>query len=286
MDTASHVEPFISARSYAPASAKHRRTVLRHFVDEVGDDLSVEAMFRWWASIAHLSVASRRAHLGAVRAFVAHLRVVGVLDGDPTASITAPKDQPAPPVTISPAEATRFLATIGNRRDRVAAALMLGAGLRGGDVARLDVDDVDLGERILRVHGKGGKTRLVPLPAVVVAMLTEHLDGMDDGPLIRGRTGGRLTPNYLRARLTDELRAAGIKRGPLDGRSSHVLRRTCATTLLEGGEATMVDVQAILGHASLSSTQRYLALPSAKRLRGVIESGPLHAARNFLGLGY
>jgi site-specific recombinase XerD len=57
-----------------------------------------------------------------------------------------------------------------------------------------------------------------------------------------------------------------------------VLRRTCATTLLESGDATLVDVMALLGHASMSSTQRYMALPDAKRLLRVVESGPLATA--------
>ena len=69
----------------------------------------------------------------------------------------------------------------------------------------------------------------------------------------------------------------GIKHDPHDGRSSHVLRRTCATTLLENG-ATLPAVMQILGHAQLSSTQRYLAVPDVKALRAIIEHGPLSAA--------
>jgi site-specific recombinase XerD len=156
----------------------------------------------------------------------------------------------------------------------VAAALMLGCGLRAFDVTQLDVDDVDLAQRVLRVHGKGGKVRLVPVPELVADLLAVHLDGMGDGPLVRTDGGHRLSAERLRARLTSALYRAGVKHGPLDGRSSHVLRRTCATALLESG-ASLVDVQAVLGHADLSSTSRYLALPDVKRLRSVIEGGPL-----------
>lgn len=112
---------------------------------------------------------------------------------------------------------------------------------------------------------------------MVADLLSNHLAGMADGPLICTPCGHRLSAEQLRFRLTRELYAAGIKRHALDGRSSHVLRRTCATTLLEHG-ATLPAVQAILGHTELSSTQRYLALPDAKRLLAVIESGPLSAA--------
>lgn len=272
-----HVEGFIVARSYAPASAKQRRYLLGQFFDHVGDDLTVASVYDWWASISHLSDASRRAHLSAVRQFMRHLVTIGVIDSDPTATITAPKLHQAPPVTITPAEAIRFLACISNSRDRVAAALMLGCGLRAGDVCRLDTDSVQLAERILRVPGKGGKVRLVPIPDVVADLLSNHLAGMGDGPLIRTPCGHRLSAEQLRFRLTRELQRAGIKRHALDGRSSHVLRRTCATTLLEHG-ATLPAVQAILGHSQLSSTQRYLAVPEVKALRGIIEAGPLSAA--------
>ena len=273
-----HIEPFIVARSYAPTSAEQRRYLLARFCDDTDNTLSVESVYRWWAGLAHLSDATRRAHLSAARAFIAHLNTIGVLDGDPTVSITPPRLHHNPPVTITPVEAIRFLASIANPRDRVAAALMLGSGLRAGDVARLDCDDVDLAQRIIRVPGKGGKTRLVPIPDVVADLLHVHLEQHTDGPLICTPCGHRLSPEQLRYRLTRELYRAGIKHGPHDGRSSHVLRRTCATTLLESGAASIVDVMAILGHESLSSTQRYQALPDAKRLLSVIEQGPLHAA--------
>lgn len=276
-----YIESFIVARSYSPTSAKQRRHLLGQFATITGhptvDEVTVELVYDWWAHIAHLSDATRRAHLSALRQFLAHLRTIGVMHTDPTVSITAPRIHHAPPVTITPLEALRFLAAIRNNRDRVAAALMLGCGLRAGDVTRMDTDSVNLAERIARVPGKGGKVRLVPIPEVVAELLHLHLEGLGDGPLIRTPCGHRLSAGQLRARLNRELYRTGIKRHAHDGRSSHVLRRTCATTLLESGQATLVDVQAILGHAALSSTQRYMALPDAKRLLAVIESGPLSA---------
>lgn len=277
-----YIDSFVVARSYSTASARQRRHLLNRFAHLTGhptpDQLTTELVYDWWAQIAHLSDASRRAHLSALRQFLGHLRTIRVLDHDPTEGLTAPRIHHAPPVTISQPEAVRLLASIRDPRILTAAALMLGCGLRAGDVANLDTGHLDLTERIARVPGKGGKTRLVPIPHAVADILHRHLEGLEPGPLIRTSCGHRLTPPQLRARLTSELYRAGIKRGPYDGRSTHVLRRTCATTLLESGDATIVDVMTILGHAALSSTQRYQALPDAKRLRTVIESGPLGAA--------
>jgi len=276
-----YIESFIVARSYSPASARQRRHLLGQFVALAGyptpDQLTVAVVYDWWASIGHLADSTRRAHLSALRQFIHHLQTIGVIDHDPTVTLTPPRLHHQPPVTITPLEALRFLAAIRNGRDRVAAALMLGCGLRAGDVTRLDVDSVDMAQRILRVDGKGGKVRLVPIPDVVADMLRTHLAGLEPGALIRTPCGHRLSPGQLRYRLTRELYRSGIKHGPHDGRSSHVLRRTCATTLLENG-ATLPAVQAILGHTQLSSTQRYLAVPDVKALLAVIESGPLSAA--------
>lgn len=270
---------FLVARSYAPNSARQRSVIIGGFCDSVGDvapaELTVAAVWDWWASIAHLAPASRRAHLSAVRQFLAHLRAIGVLEGDPTATISAPRVPPSPPVTLTKGEVDRLLGVLTDARDRVIVGLMLGCGLRSGDVAALSTDDVDHVARILRVRGKGNKVRLVPLPHFVADMLAAFCAELDDGPLIRSARGGRMSAGHLRHRVDVALRAAGVKRAALDGRSSHVLRRTCATTLLEGGVATVVDVQEVLGHASLSSTTRYLARPAAARLLGVIETGPL-----------
>lgn len=86
----------------------------------------------------------------------------------------------------------------------------------------------------------------------------------------------RKLPPRLRNRLTRVLYNVGVKQAPHDGRSPHVLRRTCATTLLESG-ASIRDVQRILGHSSLATTERYLALPDTRRLLELIDSGPMSA---------
>jgi integrase len=281
MRLSDHIEPFVVAHGYAPSSARQRRVLLGRFCVETGDvtpdRLNAPMVHSWWAAIAHLSPASRHANLCAVRQFCGYLRAVEVLVGDPTAALRSPRVEVGSPVVLGHVEALRVLACAETLPDRCAIALMLGCGLRIGDVRQLTCEDVDLGERLLRVRSKGSKVRVVPMPQLVVDVVAEQVGAVGgSGALIRSsRTGGRMSASGLDRRVNDVLVAAGVKRGARDNRSSHVLRRTCATELLMNGAATITDVQAILGHASLQSTSRYLARPDAARLLSVIESGPL-----------
>lgn len=270
-----HVPGFISARAYSPDSARQRRSILRHFCEQVTDPTPDEVL-AWWATISHLAPASRAAHLSCVRAFLEHLRTLGLIDHDPTLTIRRPTNPPRPPVTLSAPQIVALLVTVTTLRERAVAALMLGCGLRACDVAALDVDNVDLTDRILRVRGKGNKYRLVPMPLATVECVADYLARFpaSSGPLMRNCSGARMSPDYLRYRMTRALYRAGVKQCAHDGRSPHVLRRTCATALLESG-ASIREVQSVLGHSSISSTERYLALPDAKRLVDVVERGPM-----------
>jgi integrase len=279
MRLSEHIEPFVIARGYAPSSARQRRVLLRRFCAEVGDVATTAAVHAWWAAIAHLSPASRHANLCAVRQFCGYLRAVEVLVGDPTAALRSPRVEAGPPVVLTQRDAMAVLAAAADPLERCAIALMLGCGLRVGDVRNLDVVDVDPVQRLVRVRSKGAKVRVVPMPELVTELVAVQCAIVGDGPLMQtSRSRGRLASSTLQQRVSRALYRAGVKRAPGDNRSSHVLRRTCATELLMGGTATITDVQAILGHASLQSTSRYLARPDAARLLAVIESGPLGRA--------
>lgn len=276
------VEGFLVARSYSKQSLRQRRSVLTRFVGAVGDveprKLTHGIVLMWWAGLAELAPASRQAHLSAVRAFLAHLITIGELDHDPSVSIVRPVVALRPPVTIPATQVVALLLSIDHPRDRAAAALMLGCGLRSGDVVRVDVENVGLETQILRVKVKGDRERMVPMPRATVESISDYLahSPATSGPLVRTAGGDRMPAQQLRNRLTTALYAAGIKHGPHDGRSSHVLRRTCATMLLESG-ASIRQVQTVLGHSSLASTQRYLAAPETASLVDVVERGPLAA---------
>jgi integrase/recombinase XerC len=156
-------------------------------------------------------------------------------------------------------------------RERALFELLYAAGLRVSEAAGLDVEDLDLSSRLVRVLGKGSKQRIVPfgeqaedalrawLP-VRMALRRPGTARDDEGePLFVNRRGGRLTTRSMARLLKLRLRAAGL---PADI-SPHALRHTFATHLLEAG-ADLRAIQELLGHASLSTTQKYTHLDAAR----------------------
>lgn len=287
-----HIPAFIAARSYSKNSVAHRHKVLGRFVAHTGDppagQLRHSHVMDWWASIATLAAASRQSHLSAVRTFCGHLIKTGVILSDPTAAITRPKAPPREPVTLAAREIVRLIASMPTARDRAIIALMLGCALRASDIAALNVEDISEDFESLVVIGKNQKQRRVPIPQAVKEAVAGYLEerrppktasGHAYGPLIRHiRDDGRMSPVTVQHAVTELLYEAGIKRGPLDGRSSHVLRRTCASVLLESG-ASIRDVACILGHESIATTQRYIRHPGQARLAELLEKhSPFGAA--------
>jgi site-specific recombinase XerD len=128
------------------------------------------------------------------------------------------------------------------------------------EVATLQLADLDFIDHTARVVGKGGHERLLPLSEETWTVLERYLDEqpLTAGPLIRSyRTHGGLRADTISGLVGEWMSAAGIKHRPRDGISAHALRHSAATDMLRSG-AHLRDVQAALGHASLSTTQRYL----------------------------
>jgi integrase/recombinase XerC len=154
------------------------------------------------------------------------------------------------------------------RRDRAILELLYASGLRVAELSGLDVDDVDLREGGVRVLGKGRKERVVPIGRHAIDALRGYLGGRETGrgPLFRNRRGGRLTVRSLHRIVRGRARAAGLA-----GRvTPHTLRHTFATHLLDAG-ADLRLIQELLGHARLTTTQRYTHV-SADRLARVYDA--------------
>ncbi len=195
------------------------------------------------------------------------------MDAEAVERPSAPRGVPSP---LSYEEMERLFAVVttvaeGARkpwpaRDLALAATFLGTGIRLAEAlgARIgDLQALDVAPR-LRVTGKGAKTRVVPVHVEAAAALRAYLDDRElrlgrvggDDPLFVRSDGGAFTPSALRRLVESWYARAGVRRHP--GASVHALRHTWATTALDSG-ASIVEVQELLGHASLETTKRYLA---------------------------
>lgn len=231
---------------------------------------------------SRLSNRSLARHLSALRSFFRWACREGHLAKNPARNLPAPRAGRTLPraMTLSDTEALLEAPDEGAfpERDRALFELLYATGLRVSEVAGLDVEDVDFSSRLVRVLGKGDRERLVPfgepagealhdyLPrrAVVRKKCGETRDGESSGePLFVNTRGGRLTTRSMARLLKRRLRASGLSADI----SPHALRHTFATHLLEQG-ADLRAIQELLGHASLSTTQKYTHLDAA-RLREV-----------------
>lgn len=230
--------------------------------------------------------------LSAVRSFHRFLVREGILDHDPTADVRRPRLPRALPKALPLEDVERLLAapddhTPAGLRDRAILELLYGAGLRVSEMTALDVDDLDLDDGAVRVLGKGGKEREVPIGrhardalGAYLARARPALAGpRSRGALFLNARGGRLTRQSC-ARLL-----AGYAKGTgLGGRVTlHGLRHSFATHLLEGGADVRV-VQELLGHASVATTQVY-TLVTKDHLREVYYTSHPRARRRRGGGG-
>ena len=235
---------------------------------------------RWLAHLgtrgyARSSVARKAA---SVRSFYAWAARRGLVEGDPAVLLGSPSPHSRLPRVLSVSEA-EALASAPSRadpaglRDGAVLELLYGSGLRVAELCALDLGDVDLEAQRVRVMGKGGKERILPMGDYAVAAVEEYLararawfigrngaggtmdpssHARDQAALFYNRRGKRLSPRDARAMLDRYAR-------PLLGSrriSPHTLRHSFATHLLDGG-AEIRAVQDLLGHASLATTQRY-----------------------------
>ncbi len=224
------------------------------------------------AYLAHLhgqrlaKVSMQRA-LAALRTYFRFLGREGAVEANPARLVPTPRaPKPLPPV-VEAATVAQLLdavpTTPAGLRDRAALELLYAAGLRASELVGLELADVDLAQRLLRVQGKGGKERVVPFGRTAGQALAAYLPvraewraratGLgEEEPLFLNQRGERLSDRSLR-RILD----AAVRRvATLSHLHPHVLRHAFATHLLEAG-MDLRAIQELLGHASLATTQRY-----------------------------
>ena len=217
----------------------------------------------------------------AARALVAvrrlHAFVSLETDAPDAATDVAPLRLPRKlPKAIPLADVERLLAAAGDGedagslRDRALLEVLYGVGARVSEVVGLDVDDVDLMSRSLRLFGKGSKERIVPLGRYAADALGSYLTRERPALAAKGKAGAAVFLNQRGGRLSRQSVFGLVRRAAevagLDGEiSPHTLRHSYATHLLEGGAAVRV-VQELLGHASVTTTQIY-TMVSVQQLR-------------------
>ncbi len=241
------------------------RDVLRGYLADLAD-----------AGAARATIARRTSTL---RTWFALLVRRGTVGADPAALLRTPKQGRHLPRVLRHDQVAALIeaadpTTPPGSRDRALVELLYASGARVEEACTLTVDRLDLTASQVRLHGKGGKDRIVPIGGAAVRALHAYLDGARpallaaaptrpaDGVLLRGDRGGPLGTRDARTIVGRLAQAAGV--GHV---TPHTLRHSYATHLLEGG-ADLRVVQELLGHASLATTQRYTHL-SRGRLQEV-----------------
>jgi len=267
-------------RNLAEATQQAYRRELRCFLDFCEDQLGrraprevVSADVRSY--LAHLHSRHLRARsieraLSSLRTYYRYLVSEGWSDHNPASSVPHPRlERRIPEVPTRDVVETildDFPDSSAGQRDRAIVELLYGAGLRVGELVALNLEDVQLGQRLLRVRGKGRKVRVVPFGRQAVTAIQAYLpvraswrrQGGEDDPLFVNQRGGRLTARSVR-RMLD---AAVLRSSDSRKLHPHDLRHAFATHLLEAG-MDLRAIQELLGHSSLATTQIYTSVDLA-----------------------
>lgn len=287
-------------RNFSPHTIRGYATDLQSFVEFLAADvLSKEAREIRPEDVDRLAVRSFVAHssrrglaktsqgraLSAVKGLFRWACWEGHLAANPALAVRTPKTEKTLPRHLRPGETETLLEAPDTseplgRRDRAFLELLYATGLRVGELVSLDWTELDLSARVLRVVGKGGKERMVPFGQPAADALRTWLADWNAlrelartaepaEPVFLNHRGGRLTDRSVRRLLDRHVEAASLAAGV----HPHTLRHTFATHLLEAG-ADLRSIQELLGHSSLSTTQRYTHLEVDRLLAVYRQSHP------------
>jgi tyrosine recombinase XerC len=278
-----------AAKNYSPHTLRAYRADLEGFAAKFpgvnAADLDRAHVRRHLAELQS-GAASRATVLrkaSALRSFVKFLRVEGELKRDPFLGVPMPKRARSLPKFLTEAEMQQVLeapssADAASERDRAMIELLYSSGLRRAEIRSLNVGDVDLLSGTLRVFGKGSKERIVPAGDAALTVLRGYLrsrGGPADGePLFVNLRGARISEDGVAFVVRRWVRRSSL----LKKVSPHVFRHSFATHLLNHG-CNIREVQEMLGHANLNTTQIYTHV-SLQKLQEVYKGAHPRSARS------
>jgi integrase/recombinase XerC len=270
--------------SYLAFQALHRGGDLQigDLAEVTAADLRAFLAFRRSEAGGGLSPRSLSQNLSAVRAFHRWLDRRRGVANDAVSLVRGPKVKPTLPRPVTEDQALGLLQQARTddalepweaARDAAVLTLLYGCGLRISEALSLTRADLPLGET-LRITGKGGKTRIAPVLPVVARAVDDYLRQAPftltpELPLFRAKRGGALSPRHVQATMAKLRGALGLP----DRATPHALRHSFATHLLGAG-ADLRSIQELLGHASLSTTQKYTAVDAASLLATYAKAHP------------
>jgi site-specific recombinase XerD len=229
-------------------------------------------------------VVAVRRKLSALRTFYKYARREKYRDDNPALDVDLPKAEQRKPKVLREGEVAKLLETRIERadpklavRDRAIAEVLYGSGIRRAELAGIDLDDVDLPNRVMAVTGKGNKRRAVPLTQTAVAAMMAYLavrPASSDRAFFLTQNGTRLGLRQVWVIMKSIAHTSGIDRA-----TTHSMRHSFATHLIENG-ADVSTVQKLLGHVNVSTTMVYLD-QSIEHLRKTFERSHPRDRENF-----
>jgi integrase/recombinase XerC len=214
-----------------------------------------------------LSRASVARHLSSLRSFFKYLVREGAVESNPARTVATPKREKHLPAVLQPSDVALLIeqpdrsGTLG-LRDAAFMELLYASGLRISELVGIDIDDLELRAKLVKVHGKGSKERIVPFGSKAesalrawLAVRGELVSDVEEQAVFVNYRGKRITTRSVRRLFDTYLKQASLRAGI----SPHTMRHSFATHLLNAG-ADLRGIQELLGHSSLSTTQKYTHL--------------------------
>jgi integrase/recombinase XerC len=254
-------------KNVSPHTERSYRSDLEQLADFLGDrDLAGIGHQDLRQFLGHLITrkvkkSSLARKLSAVRAFFKYLNREGIVSGNPARLIATPKQDKRLPSVLTVDDALRLMNApqgdaVDDLRDRAVLETLYSTGIRASELVGINFEDINRNDHLIRIRGKGRKERIVPVGLKALDALDAYSARKNDkdkgASIFTGPSGKRLTARTVQRILGNYRKKLGLSQKA----SPHTLRHSFATHLLESG-ADLRAIQELLGHASLSTTQRY-----------------------------